>query len=102
VRQALNVALSQNPDLMLARLDQEKTRSQVTIVREPFVPKIYAGSGAAWSSGFPNSIEGRAPSVVQAKTVMAFSVSLMVGLVFGLLPANRAARLNPTEALRYE
>jgi putative ABC transport system permease protein len=33
---------------------------------------------------------------------IAFSVSFLVGLVFGLLPANRAARLNPTEALRYE
>jgi putative ABC transport system permease protein len=32
----------------------------------------------------------------------AFAVSFLVGIVFGLLPASRASRLNPTEALRYE
>jgi putative ABC transport system permease protein len=34
--------------------------------------------------------------------VTAFGVSFIVGIIFGLLPANRASRLNPTEALRYE
>lgn len=34
--------------------------------------------------------------------VLAFVVSCSTGLVFGYLPANRAAQLQPTEALRYE
>ena len=34
--------------------------------------------------------------------VVAFSISVGIGVLFGYLPARRAARLNPIEALRYD
>src|SRR5580704_18587317 len=71
LRQALDLALQQNPDLVIARLDQERARYAVTIAHDPFQPKVFAGSGAAYTTGFPASIDGAAPSIFQARTQMA-------------------------------
>ena len=69
LRQAAARALAQNPTVLLARFDERKAAQQVRIARDPFVPKVSAGSGLAYSYGFPMSIEGSAPSIVQARAV---------------------------------
>ncbi len=70
LRQALDLATSQNPDVMIARLDQQKARDQILISKDPFVPRVTAGSGLAWSSGYPIAIDGNPPSIFEARTQM--------------------------------
>lgn len=67
LRQVVAMAVQQNPDVALARLDEEMARLAVHIARDPFTPRLTVGSGLAYSNGFPMSVEGSAPSIVQAR-----------------------------------
>ena len=71
LQQALEVAARQNPDVVLARLDRQHAEYGVQVAQDPFRPKVYVGSGLAYTYGYPNSIEGNAPSLFQVRTDMA-------------------------------
>jgi outer membrane protein TolC len=69
LREAVDLALKQNPDLALARLAEGKAEQGVRLARDPFIPKVAAGSGLAYSNGIPLSVAGSTPSIFQAQAV---------------------------------
>ena len=69
LKQAVELALRQNPELVLARLDEQKAAYEIQAVKEPMLPRLVVGSGLAYSSGMPMSIEGASPSIVQAQAI---------------------------------
>ena len=96
LRQAVEIALKENPDLVLSRLDEQKAQAGIRVAKDPFVPKVYAGSGDAKTWGYPGSIEGAAPSIIQARTDMAlFNVRRATSwLACGRMRAARRSEFN--------
>jgi putative ABC transport system permease protein len=60
---------------------------------------VALGVGAAVAANFVASV----PVVITgAAVLLAFFVATSVGVFFGFYPANKAARLKPIDALRYQ
>ncbi len=58
---------------------------------------ILLGAGVTEAAG---GLMGIDASPTPAAVAISFGVSVGIGLIFGYMPANRAAKLNPIDALR--
>jgi outer membrane protein TolC len=63
LKRAIELALQNSKDLQAARLQASLADRSAMITRSQFLPNIYAGSGAGYTNGIPETPGGRAPAL---------------------------------------
>jgi outer membrane protein len=63
LKRAIDLALRNSTDLQLARIQATLADNSARITKAEFLPNLYAGSGAGYTYGIPETPGGRAPAI---------------------------------------
>lgn len=71
-RNAIELALEHSGVMGIAAINQWRARKVYDEVRANYIPQVTVGSGLGYSYGFPLTLEGSAPSLVNFNSVQSF------------------------------
>jgi outer membrane protein len=63
LKQAIELALQNSKDIQIAKLQASLANRSAMITKAQFMPNLYAGSGAGYTFGIPETPGGRAPAI---------------------------------------
>src|SRR5437899_10293434 len=63
LKRAIELALQNSKEIQVAKIQASVADHAALITRAQFMPNLYAGSGAGYTNGIPETPGGRAPSV---------------------------------------
>src|SRR5262245_45419192 len=69
LKQAVSLAVQHSSELALARARYAIAEQQAVLLRAPFAPNLFAGSGAGYTLGFPMTPGGAPPSLIDVAYV---------------------------------
>jgi outer membrane protein TolC len=76
LERAIRLALTHSTGSIIAKADVQRAFASFHEARDSYVPQVIMGSGLGWTYGYPLSIEGSAPALVNAVAQsMVFNMS---------------------------
>jgi outer membrane protein len=93
IKQAVDMALRNSREVALAQARYNVARNTVDVNRSVFRPSLFTGSGAAYTYGFPQTVSGAAPSIINASYIQTVFNPLLMSQVRSADERKEAQRL---------
>src|SRR6201997_3887016 len=81
LKRSIDLALQNSQDIQLAKIQARVADQSASLTKAEFLPNLYAGSGAGYTYGLPETPGGRPPSIFS----LTYTEEVLNGPLRGLL-----------------